>query len=140
MSSELDSMYISLQNNQVPANWVAVAYPSLKPLGSWFKDLIERVKVIEDWLVNGQPNAFWLSGFFFPQGFMTGCLQTHARLHKIAIDQLNFSYKVMEEEEAEEIEEGPEVNERIIDNLGWSLYIRTLHGWFKVGQRAPTCC
>ena len=53
MSSELDSMYISLQNNQVPANWDAVAYPSLKPLGSWFKDLIERVKVIEDWLVNG---------------------------------------------------------------------------------------
>lgn len=114
-----------------------MAYPSLKPLGSWFKDLIERVKVIEDWLVNGQPNAFWLSGFFFPQGFMTGCLQTHARLHKIAIDQLNFSYKVMEEEEVEEIEEAPEVKTPTFKFIGRSLHIRTLHGRVKVGQRTP---
>ena len=108
MSSELDSMYISMQNNQVPSNWVKVAYPSLKPLGSWYRDLCERVAVLEDWLMNGNPNCFWLSGFFFPQGFMTGCLQTHARNYKIPIDKLNFCFKVMEEEEPDEIEEKPE--------------------------------
>ena len=43
MSAELDSMYISIQNGQVPKNWEKVAYPSLKPLTSWFKDLIDRV-------------------------------------------------------------------------------------------------
>jgi len=31
-----DSMYLSIQNNQVPDNWSAVGYPSLKPLSSWF--------------------------------------------------------------------------------------------------------
>lgn len=108
MSSDLDSMYGSMQNGQVPQNWVKVAYPSLKPLSSWFKDLCDRVTVVDNWLMNGNPNSFWLSGFFFPQGFMTGCLQTHARHYKIAIDKLGFSFKIMEEEEPEEIEEKPE--------------------------------
>ena len=40
-------------NNQVPTLWEKVAYPSLKPLGSWILDLLERVSVMGDWLVNG---------------------------------------------------------------------------------------
>jgi dynein heavy chain len=39
---------------------------------------------------------------------MTGCLQTHARNYKIAIDKLSFSFTVMTEEEPSEIEEQPE--------------------------------
>ena len=66
MSSELDQMYLSIQNGQVPPNWEKVAYPSLKPLTSWYKDLIERVNFMQAWLLNGQPTSFWLSGFFFP--------------------------------------------------------------------------
>ena len=43
MSSELDRMYLSMLNQQVPENWERVAYPSLKPLNYWFDDLLERV-------------------------------------------------------------------------------------------------
>jgi len=96
MSSELDSMYLSMLNSQVPGNWERVAYPSLKPLMSWFRDLLERVEFMELWLTQGQPVSFWISGFFFPQGFMTGVLQTHSRKHKVAIDQLNFTFKVLD--------------------------------------------
>ena len=39
---------------------------------------------------------------------MTGVLQTHARKHKIAIDLLAFSFKIMGEEDPSEIEEAPE--------------------------------
>ena len=88
MSAELDSMYLSIQNNQVPKNWANVSYLSLKPLSSWFKDLIVRVAFIENWLKIGNPNSYWMPGLFFPQGFMTGVLQTHARQHIIAIDKL----------------------------------------------------
>ena len=96
MSSELDSMYYSLLNNQVPKLWEKVAYPSLKPLASWIKDLDQRVAFMKEWLSSGNPSCFWLSGFFFPQGFMTGVLQTHARKYKIAIDKLTFSFKILE--------------------------------------------
>lgn len=50
MSFELDSMYLSMLNSFVPANWEKVAYPSLKPLMSWFRDLLERVEFMEHWL------------------------------------------------------------------------------------------
>jgi len=74
MSETLDSMYVSLQNGRVPDNWTKVGYNSLKPLGPWHTDLLLRVEMFRLWLEDGQPNAYWLSGFFFPQGFMTGCL------------------------------------------------------------------
>jgi len=96
MSQDLDSTYYSLLNNQVPNLWVKVAYPSLKPLASWIQDLKERVQVMGNWLMNGNPSCYWISGFFFPQGFMTGVLQTHARKYKIAIDELNFMFRILE--------------------------------------------
>jgi dynein heavy chain len=74
MSPELDLMASALLKNQVPPNWSQISYPSLKPLASWVKDLRERVEFMRTWLKNGHPPCFWLSGFFFPHGFMTGAL------------------------------------------------------------------
>jgi len=49
-----------------------------------------------------------MSGFFFPHGFMTGVLQTHARQYRIAIDKLSFSFEIVTAETAEAIDELPE--------------------------------
>jgi dynein heavy chain len=89
-------MYSSFLKNQVPANWKAVSYASRKPLASWFKDLHKRVEFMRKWMVGGHPSAFWLSGFFFPHGFMTGILQTYARKHQKAIDFLKFRFKFVD--------------------------------------------
>lgn len=62
---------------------------------------------MDDWIKNGNPVSYWMSGFFFPQGFLTGCLQTHARNYKIAIDKLAFSFIVQEQEDPSELEEAP---------------------------------
>lgn len=103
LSEELDKMYTAMLNNKIPGNWDAVAYPSLKPLASWVKDMHARLRFMNDWLKNGQPKAFWLSGFFFPQGFMTGALQNHARKYAIAIDTLNFGFTMLEADGAEDL-------------------------------------
>lgn len=68
MSQDLDDMYLSFLNNYLPPMWKKVSYSSLKPLSSWFTDLIERVKMMKKWLEVGNPSCYWLSGFFFPQG------------------------------------------------------------------------
>lgn len=47
MSEEMEKVYNSFLNNQVPSLWSNAAYPSLKPLGSWVKDLILRTAFVD---------------------------------------------------------------------------------------------
>lgn len=67
MSADLEGMFRNFLNNQVPALWAAVAYPSLKPLSSWMKDFHRRMEFMAKWIKEGEPKSFWLPGFFFPQ-------------------------------------------------------------------------
>jgi len=90
MSSELDEMFTALQFQKVPTLWAKVSYLSLQPLGSWYKDLIARIEFMDKWITQGPPDSFWISAFFFPQGYMTAALQTYARDKRIAIDTLDF--------------------------------------------------
>ena len=125
MSDELDRMFTRLLNNQVPGNWEAVGYASLKPLASWVKDLHERVKFMHDWLVHGRPGVFWMSGFFFPQGFLTGTLQNHARKYKLPIDTLAFKFNVLDADAAADVaeedvpEDGVLVSGLFMDGARW---------------------
>lgn len=95
MSSDLEAMGDSMFNGQVPKQWSAVAYPSLKPLGAWVLDLKRRLKMFADWIKHGPPAVFWISGFFFTQSFLTGTLQNYARQNTIAIDEIAFDFEVL---------------------------------------------
>ena len=97
MSPELEKLGDSIFNLQVPAAWNRVCYPSLKPLGSWVKDLLDRLSFFQSWIDDGQPAVYWLSGFFFTQSFLTGALQNYARKYEIPIDELVFTFSVMSE-------------------------------------------
>lgn len=43
MSDELELVYDGVFDNKVPQSWHKVAYPSLKPMGSWIGNLVERL-------------------------------------------------------------------------------------------------
>ena len=108
MSSEGDEIFNSLLLNKIPLTWSKICYPSHKPLTSWFKDLIDRVNFIHHWLTLGNPPVFWLPGLFFPQGFITGVLQSHAREFKKPVSEISFRYKILQKS-VEEITKGPAV-------------------------------
>ncbi|KAJ1518310.1 Dynein heavy chain 6, axonemal [Coelomomyces lativittatus] len=109
MSVQLELVFQSLLNNEVPTTWAHAAYPSLKPLASWVDDFIQRVQNLQAWIEKGQPRSFWLSGFFFPQGFLTGVYQNHARKHNIPIDTLKFRFEI---QDVDFIEDYPEEAEK----------------------------
>jgi len=46
MTNELDEVLNSMFDNKLPTTWAKVAYPSLKPLGSWTIDFINRLDFI----------------------------------------------------------------------------------------------
>lgn len=72
-----------LNVSKVPPLW-SKAFPSLKPLGAWTRDLIGRVEQFSTWATTTHPPVlFWLSGFTFPTGFLTAVLQTAARKNNV---------------------------------------------------------
>jgi hypothetical protein len=69
LSLELEQMYTNFLIQKVPAKWVEFAYPSLKLLAAWVNDLMARIAFVREWLSQGPRPCYWLSSFFFPQGF-----------------------------------------------------------------------
>lgn len=108
MSLDLDKMYSSFMNNAVPELWSKVSFASLKSLGSWIDDMKLRLTFMHLWLESGKPKVFPFDCFFFPQGFMTGALQNHARKYAIAVDTLSFEFEVQTIENPQDIPEGPD--------------------------------
>jgi dynein heavy chain len=124
MSADLDAIFDALANNKVPALYLK-AYPSLKPLGSWTRDLTARLAQIRGWISGSYPGVYWLAGFTYPSCFLTAVLQTTARKNQIPIDTLGFEYQVMTQEEKDLEKEAPDegvyVKDMYLEGAGWDM-------------------
>jgi len=93
MSPELEAAFNQMFNGTTPALWIKYSYPSLKPLGAYVNDLVERLKFFANWVDTVIPVNFWFSGIYFQQAFTTGASQNYARKYKIPIDTLSFDFQ-----------------------------------------------
>jgi len=94
MSGELEAMSNSIYSQKIPELWDN-AYPSLKPLRSFFAEFLDKCKFLQDWIdSNTTPSSYWISCFFFPQAFLTGQLQNYARKHVLPVDTISFEFAV----------------------------------------------
>ena len=91
--AELDTIFQKLLVGAVPPAWLT-AYPSLKPLAAWSRDLITRWQQLMDWAEHGPPKVFWLAGFTYPTGFLTALMQarppTYCRLPALRLSSLRL--------------------------------------------------
>ena len=123
MSADLDEIFDALAANKVPGIYLK-AYPSIKPLGSWTRDLMARLDQITRWIKEGYPKVYWLAGFTYPSCFLTAVLQTTARKNAIPIDTLSFEYSIVNAEEKEVHQppkEGVYVKDMYLEGAGWDF-------------------
>jgi len=98
MTGELEALGKSMFVNEQPEMWVKKGPLSLKPLSSWFLDVIARCDFFWMWYDLGKaPPVFWISGIFFPQAFFTGAMQNFARKYNEEIDLLSYRQTMRDE-------------------------------------------
>ena len=129
MNSDLEEVFDSMLIGRIPSMWSGKSYPSLKKLGGYVADLgtfskyntsillvrfhhvshvktkkkVARLQFLQSWIDNGiAPNCFWISGFYFPQSFMTAVNQNFARKYKIPIDLIAFKFDITTKEDSGE--------------------------------------
>lgn len=93
-TAELKTIAQEISKCAVPRDWLLICYPTLKPIGSYFEDLRNRVRWIKDWVENGIPSSFWMAAFFYPQAFLVSCKQNYSRHYDVPLSTIQFEYLV----------------------------------------------
>ena len=126
LSPQLEAALNSMQLNAIPDIWKTRSFNSLKPLGSYIKDLQSRLEFFNSWLYDGIPRVFWINKFFFAHGFLTGARQNYARKYKIPIDTMDLDYKVCSDPDAPAPEDGVFVMGMYMEGCKWDSTLMIL--------------
>ncbi|OMJ79537.1 hypothetical protein SteCoe_20429 [Stentor coeruleus] len=120
ITEEYEILGQNMLKNKVPQNWMKVSYSSCKSLMSYIEDLRKRMDFFNNWIDNGRPYLFWISGFYFTQSFLTATLQEYSRKKQLPIDTLMFSFEVLSEIPHSSPEFGTYINGLFLEGARWN--------------------
>ncbi|KFV50849.1 Dynein heavy chain 9, axonemal, partial [Gavia stellata] len=123
MTSDMENLQNALFLDTVPESWIKRAYPSTASLGTWFADLLTRIKELEAWTGDfSLPSSVWLAGFFNPQSFLTAIMQSTARKNEWPLDKMALQCDVTKknrEDFASPPREGAYVHGLFMEGARW---------------------
>ena len=105
MTPDIVNAIGSIYDLRVPKDWcydpTGAEISWLTPtLGGWLDGLKNRYTQLNGWYSSGRPPSFWLTGFFNPQGFLTGMKQELTRMKKAqkwSLDEVEYKTEVRNE-------------------------------------------
>ncbi|NXC15109.1 DYH9 protein, partial [Corythaeola cristata] len=125
MTSDMENLQNALFLDTVPESWIKRAYPSTASLGTWFADLLTRIKELEAWTGDfSLPSSVWLAGFFNPQSFLTAIMQSTARKNEWPLDKVTLQCDVTKknrEDFASPPREGAYVHGLFMEGARWDV-------------------
>tara|TARA_B100000513_G_scaffold31241_1_gene12052 strand:- start:530 stop:3322 length:2793 start_codon:yes stop_codon:yes gene_type:complete len=128
MSPDLVETLDALAMARVPAAWTKVSQLLAPNVGAWFSTILKRAEQLTQWLRNGRPLCFWLTGFFNPSGFLTANRQEVCRRHSkenwALDDVINFSRVLPTERDdvKKPPEEGVYLHGLFLDGAKWDKH------------------
>eukprot|EP00326_Haptolina_ericina_P033955 CAMPEP_0181237030 /NCGR_PEP_ID=MMETSP1096-20121128/38526_1 /TAXON_ID=156174 ORGANISM="Chrysochromulina ericina, Strain CCMP281" /NCGR_SAMPLE_ID=MMETSP1096 /ASSEMBLY_ACC=CAM_ASM_000453 /LENGTH=717 /DNA_ID=CAMNT_0023332319 /DNA_START=18 /DNA_END=2171 /DNA_ORIENTATION=+ len=131
ISDVMDALISDLALNKVPNLWLKLcgqvgptgAY-NRKALGSWFTDLLLRLKQLKEWSNDALvlPKSIWIAGLFNPMGYVTACMQVTARAKGLPLDSMTVHTEVTEFEPSQvsgQPDEGTYVHGLYMEGARW---------------------
>ncbi|MEW5318622.1 MAG: hypothetical protein WDW38_009830 [Sanguina aurantia] len=127
LSGTLIDAVDALFNARIPDSWMKKSWEAAT-LGNWFTGLLQRYDQLSKWIALGRPKAYWMTGFFNPQGFLTAMKQEVNRKHaadKWALDDVVMTSEVTHPpKDFESLKEAPAEGVFIyglyLDGCSWS--------------------
>ena len=124
ITDAMDQLMSALANDKVPDGWARYAFPSSRPMGSWYVNVLERQKQLDTWTGElGLPKCTWICGLFMPQSFLTAVMQTCAREKEWPLDKTVNQTEVTRFTRPEQVtalnKEGAYVNGFIMEGARW---------------------
>jgi len=105
ISDAMEVLMDALFLDRVPSTWEKKAYPSLRALGPWIADVIQRSTQLSAWVDDmNVPKVTWFPGFFNPQSFLTAVQQATARKNEWPLDKTVVVTEVTKKRDPEEID------------------------------------
>lgn len=134
MTEALQQCLDAIYDAKVPKSWLFTVAGDefswiLPTLGLWFSSLLLRDEQYRNWLSNGRPNSYWLTGFFNPQGMLTAMKQEVCRKHqkdanKWILDEMIYHTEVTHYDRVESLKspatEGCYIHGLSLEGAGWS--------------------
>jgi len=122
MSADLIEALNCIFDARVPPQWLKKSWKS-STLAQWFYEgLVRRTQELNLWLNSGRPKAYWLTGFFNPQGFLTAVQQEVTRKHiaqNWSLDDVEVKTEITSKEK-EDVDREERLEEGVYI---WGLYL-----------------